>query len=63
MSYRAGSAGIPRLGGLAVEFTGTVDGKILEARQMTLSPGLKTLTVLVHPAGQRLPNTLIFDRS
>jgi hypothetical protein len=29
---------------------------------MTLSPDLKTLTSVVHPARQRLPNTLVFDR-
>jgi hypothetical protein len=29
---------------------------------MTISPDLKTLTVVVHPAGQSLPNTLVFDR-
>jgi len=51
-----------RIGRLGLEFTTKVDGKILEARQMTLSPDLKTITVLVHPAGQRLPNTLVFDR-
>jgi len=51
-----------RIGPLGLEYTTRVTGRILEARRMTLSPDLKTLTVVVHPAGQRLPNTLVFDR-
>jgi len=51
-----------RIDRLGLEFTSKVDGKVLEARQMTLSPDLKTLTIAVHRAGQRLPNTLVFDR-
>ena len=39
-----------------------IEGKILETREMTVSPDLKTLTIVVHPARQRLPNTLVFDR-
>jgi hypothetical protein len=34
----------------------------VKTRQMTLSPDLKTLTTVEHLAGQRLPNTLVFDR-
>jgi hypothetical protein len=51
-----------RIDRLGLEFSSKVEGKILESRRMTLSPDLKTLTVVVHPAGQRLPNTLVFDR-
>jgi hypothetical protein len=51
-----------RIDRLGLETTTRVDGKILEARRMTISPDLKTLTVVVHPAGQTLPNTLVFDR-
>jgi hypothetical protein len=51
-----------RIDRLGLEFTSKVNGKMLESRQMTLSPDLKSLTVVVHPAGQRLPNTLVFDR-
>jgi hypothetical protein len=51
-----------RIDRLGLETTTRVDGKILEARRMTISPDLETLTVVVHPAGQTLPNTLVFDR-
>ena len=51
-----------RIDQLELEVTDKVDGKILATRRMTLSPDLKTLTSVVHPAGQRLPNTLVFDR-
>ena len=57
----AASAG-RRIGPLDLEITDRVDGRILASRRMTLSPDLKTLTSVVHPAGQRLPNTLVFDR-
>ena len=45
-----------------LEITTKIDGKILGRREMTVSPDLKTLTIVVHPARQRLPNTLVFDR-
>jgi hypothetical protein len=51
-----------RIGRLGLELTDTINGKILDTRQLTLSPDLKTLTMVVHPAGQRLPTTLVFDR-
>jgi hypothetical protein len=51
-----------RIDRLGFEFTSKVNGKLLEERRLTLSPDRKTLTVVVHPAGQRLPNTLVFDR-
>jgi hypothetical protein len=57
----AASAG-HRIDQLDLEVTDRVDGKILATRRMTLSRDLKTLTSVVHPAGQRLPNTLVFDR-
>jgi hypothetical protein len=57
----AASAG-RRIAQLELEVTDRVDGKILATRRMTLSPDLKTLTSVVHPARQRLPNTLVFDR-
>jgi len=61
VAVSAASAG-RRIGQLDLEVTDRVDGKILATRRMTLSPDLKTLTTVVHPAGQRLPNTLVFDR-
>jgi hypothetical protein len=57
----AASAG-RRIGRLELELTDKVDGKILATRRMTVSPDLKTLTSVVRPAGQRLPNTVVFDR-
>jgi hypothetical protein len=57
----AASAG-RRIDQLDLEVTDRVNGKILATRRMTLSPDLKTLTSVVHVAGQRLPNTLVFDR-
>ena len=39
-----------------------IKDKIVQTRQVTLSPKLKTLTIVVHLADQRLPNTLVFDR-
>ncbi len=51
-----------RIDPLDLEVTDRVDGRILATRRMTISPDLKTLTSVVHPAGQRLPNTLVFDR-
>lgn len=46
----------------SLEFISKIKGKIVKTRQMTLSPDLKTLTTVEHLAGQRLPNTLVFDR-
>jgi len=61
LGVSAASAG-RRIDRLDLEVTDRVDGKILATRRMSLSPDLKTLTSVVHPAGQRLPNTLVFDR-
>ena len=46
----------------SLEYTNKIKGKIVQARQLTLSPDLKTLTIVLHLADQRLPNTLVFDR-
>jgi hypothetical protein len=51
-----------RIDPFGLEMSDRVDGRILDTRRMTLSPDLKTLTIVVHPAGQHLPNTLVFDR-
>ena len=45
-----------------VEYTSKINGKIVQTRQITVSPDLKTLTMVLHLADQRLPNTLVFDR-
>lgn len=47
----------------SLEYTNKIKDKIVQARQLTLSPDLKTLTIVVHLADQRLPNTLVFDRA
>jgi hypothetical protein len=46
----------------SLEYTNKVKDKIVQTRQLTLSPDLKTLTIVLHLADQRLPNTLVFDR-
>jgi hypothetical protein len=51
-----------RLGDHSIALTKKLKGKIMETREITVSPDLKTLTMTVHPVDQRLPNILIFDR-
>jgi len=51
-----------RIDDRSVEFTNKVKDKIVQTRQLKLSPDLKTLTLVLHLADQRLPNTLVFDR-
>lgn len=45
-----------------LEMTDKVNGKIMTTRQIKISSDLKTLTMTMHPAGQRTPNILVFDR-
>lgn len=45
-----------------LEYTSKINGKIVQTRQLTVSPDLKTLTMVLHLADQRLPNTFVFDR-
>ena len=45
-----------------LEMTDKIKGKVMNTRQIELSPDLKTLTMNVHPVGQSKPNTLVFDR-
>ena len=51
-----------RPGDRSIELTKKLKDKITETREMTVSPDGKTLTMTQHPADQRLPNLLIFDR-
>jgi hypothetical protein len=51
-----------RINERSLEYTNKIKDKIVQTRQVTLSPDLKTLTIVVHLAAQRLPNTLVFDR-
>lgn len=46
----------------ALEMTDKLKDKITDTREIKLSPDLKTLTMTVHPAGQKTPNVLVFDR-
>ena len=46
----------------SLEYTSKIKDKIVQSRQLTLSPDSKTLTIVLHLADQRLPNTLVFDR-
>jgi hypothetical protein len=52
-----------RLGDHSIELTKKLKGKIVETREITISPDLKTLTMTRHLVDQRLPNILIFDRA
>ncbi len=45
-----------------LEISNKIKDKVMSTRQMTLSPDHKTLTVTVYPAGQTIPNILVFDR-
>jgi len=51
-----------RLGDHSIELTKKLKGKIVETREITVSPDGKTLTMTQHLVDQRLPNILIFDR-
>jgi hypothetical protein len=39
-----------------------VEGKIVDTRQVDLSPDLKTLTMTVRPVNRSKPNILVFER-
>jgi hypothetical protein len=62
-SPSAGSAiSARRLDDHSIEVTKKLKGKIVETREIAVSPDLKTLTMTRRLADQRLPNILIFDR-
>jgi hypothetical protein len=52
-----------RLDDRSIELTKKLKGKIVETREITISPDLKTLTMTRHLVDQRVPNVLIFDRA
>jgi hypothetical protein len=52
-----------RLDDHSIELTKKLKGKIIETREITISPDLKTLTMTRHLVDQRIPNILIFDRA
>jgi hypothetical protein len=45
-----------------LELTDKIKGKVMDTRQIKLSPDLRTLTMTVLPVGQSEPNILVFDR-
>jgi hypothetical protein len=51
-----------RLDDHSIELTRKLKGKIMETREITISPDRKTLTMTRHLVDQRIPNILIFDR-
>lgn len=51
-----------RLNARAVEITRKSKGKIIQTRQVELSPDLKTLTMTVHMVGKAEPNVYVFER-
>ena len=51
-----------RLGDRSIELTKKFKGKIIETRELAVSPDLKALTMTRHLVDQRVPIILIFDR-
>lgn len=45
-----------------LELTDKMKGKVMDTRQLMLSPDSNMLTMTVHPAGRGKPNILVFDR-
>jgi hypothetical protein len=45
-----------------LEMTGKTGGKVVDTREIRLSPNGKTLTMTVHVPSQSKPNVLVFDR-
>ncbi len=45
-----------------LEVTDKSKGKVIDTRQIRLSPDLKSLTVTMRPVGQSTPNILVFER-
>lgn len=45
-----------------LELTDKMKGKVMDTRELKLSPGADTLTMTVYPIGRNKPNILVFDR-
>ena len=64
--YPNGSAGSAssahRLNARAVEIDRKAEGKVIQTRQIELSPDLKTLTMTVHITGKDEPFIYVFER-
>jgi len=51
-----------RAGERSLEIIDKIGSEVAVTNQLEISPDLKTLTLTVHPAGQRRPNIFVFDR-
>jgi len=47
---------------LTIQLTDKLAGKIVDTRQVDLSPDLKTLTMTVRTMNPNKPNILVFER-
>jgi hypothetical protein len=45
-----------------LEMTDKVGGKVIDSREIRVSPDGKTLTMTVHAPGRSEPDVLVFDR-
>ena len=52
-----------RLNALSIELTDKLAGKIVDTRQIDLSPDFKSLTMTVRVTNRSKPNVLVFDRA
>jgi len=51
-----------RLNEHTLEMTDRIKDKVMDSREIELSPDLKTLTITIRPVGQNKPNILVFER-
>lgn len=58
----ARSASVRRVDEHTLEMTEKRSGKVLDTREITVSPDGKRLTMTVHPAGGSKPDVMVFDR-
>ena len=56
------SSSIQRVDEHNLEMTDKVGGKVMDTREIGLSPDGKTLTMAVHAPGRSQPDVLVFDR-
>jgi hypothetical protein len=56
------SSSIQRVDEHNLEMTDKVGGKVMDTREIGLSPDGKTLTIAVHAPGRSQPDVLVFDR-
>jgi hypothetical protein len=56
------SSSIRRVDEHTLEMTDKAGGKVIDTREITLSPDGKTLTMTVHSPGRNQPDVLVFNR-